>query len=322
MSKQESGSLVRRRGGGNFTTIQNEILLDNRISYKAKGIFLYLWSRSTIPDWSYNMADIIDQSKDGKDSVLSGIRELEKFKYVERVPCKKENARFSGYTYLIDDTPSLGELDHGGKSSTDHGGLSATENPPLSKEELNKEDYIVTTEVDDETPVVKESMRQAQAVATFLASKIAESIETYKQPSEASLKSWSKDIEKAIRLDGRTSEQLMDVIKWVHDGQGSFWITNIQSGKKLREKFDTLWFQMKGSVKTVDVKTRALQDFGKGNVFFKYTDDGVSTSVCIYGEYNALYDYNRNKYIDKATAEKLWAYIEKNYDTLLKAVKG
>ena len=43
-----SGVLKRKRGVGNYTTIQNEIVEDSRISYKAKGIFLYLLARSNM----------------------------------------------------------------------------------------------------------------------------------------------------------------------------------------------------------------------------------------------------------------------------------
>lgn len=55
--------------------------------------------------------------------------------------------------------------------------------------------------------------------------------------------SWSKDIEKLIRLDKRTPEEVESVILWCK-GKGNFWIPNIMSGKKLREKFPTLFAQM------------------------------------------------------------------------------
>lgn len=54
---------------------------------------------------------------------------------------------------------------------------------------------------------------------------------------------WIKDIEKALRLDGRTRKQLLDCIDWIYS-KGTFWIPNIMSGKKLREKYDQLFMQM------------------------------------------------------------------------------
>ena len=55
---------------------------------------------------------------------------------------------------------------------------------------------------------------------------------------------WSKDIDLAIRIDHRTEQQLIACIDWIYSSAGSFWIPNIMSGKKLREKFDTMESQM------------------------------------------------------------------------------
>jgi len=58
------------------------------------------------------------------------------------------------------------------------------------------------------------------------------------------LNNWADDIDKAMRLDGRTQEQLVDCIKWIYSNKGVFWQKNILSGKKLREKFDTMNMQV------------------------------------------------------------------------------
>jgi hypothetical protein len=49
---------------------------------------------------------------------------------------------------------------------------------------------------------------------------------------------WAHDIDKIIRVDGRRSEDVEAVIIWCQKDQ--FWGPNILSGRKLREKFDTL----------------------------------------------------------------------------------
>ena len=189
---------------------------------------------------------------------------------------------------------------------------------------------FVTTEVDDETSKsnsekeISKSVSEATSVAEYLATKLEESIETYKRPSKSRLKAWSRDIDRAIRLDGRTGVALKQVIRWVHDKEGSFWIPNIKSGKKLREQFDTLWFQMKSSKNNVPVKSRALSDFGLGNVFFEFMDtkNNKKIRVCLFGDYGMLYDYNRNKYIDKSQSDKVWKYIEDNYEHILNNFNG
>lgn len=56
------------------------------------------------------------------------------------------------------------------------------------------------------------------------------------------LQTWSGDIDKLIRINGRTSEQIETVIIWCQ--KDSFWHTNILSASKLREQFDQLWLKM------------------------------------------------------------------------------
>ena len=58
------------------------------------------------------------------------------------------------------------------------------------------------------------------------------------------LRSWAKHIDRAIRLDNRSPDDLQEVIKWCQADQ--FWQNNILSTQKLREKFDQLFMQMGG----------------------------------------------------------------------------
>jgi uncharacterized protein YdaU (DUF1376 family) len=53
---------------------------------------------------------------------------------------------------------------------------------------------------------------------------------------------WALDIDKLHRLDGRERDEIEAVIRWCQ--ADSFWQPNIRSGKKLRDKFDTLLGQM------------------------------------------------------------------------------
>lgn len=66
----------------NFTTIHNKLITDNNISLKAKGIMLYMLSKPA--GWNYNPKDIANNSKDGLESVYSGLKELIEAKYISR----------------------------------------------------------------------------------------------------------------------------------------------------------------------------------------------------------------------------------------------
>lgn len=66
-----------------FTQIKNEVLDDKKLSWKAKGLFAYLFSK---PDgWDFSSERIKDFAVDGSKSVLAGLKELEKNQYLERI---------------------------------------------------------------------------------------------------------------------------------------------------------------------------------------------------------------------------------------------
>lgn len=67
----------------NFTQVSNKILNDERLSFKAKGIYAFIFSK---PDgWKFAIKRIAKQTLDGYDSIKSGISELEKIGYLERI---------------------------------------------------------------------------------------------------------------------------------------------------------------------------------------------------------------------------------------------
>lgn len=78
-------------------------------------------------------------------------------------------------------------------------------------------------------------------IAEYLFLKISSQQPNFKKPN---LQVWAKDIDLALRVDGRTKDELITCINWIYSApKGSFWIANILSGKKLREKFDTMNIQ-------------------------------------------------------------------------------
>lgn len=61
--------------------------------------------------------------------------------------------------------------------------------------------------------------------------------------SEKHIAQWAKDIEKLNRIDGRSYEDIEKAIRWIKT-EGNFWVPNIISGSKLREKYPQVFLQM------------------------------------------------------------------------------
>ena len=88
-----------------YSTINNTVLRDKRLSLKAKGLLVTMLS---LPDdWDYSIEGLSAILKEGRDAIRSAIQELEKFNYVERVQDRSEGGNFNGYVYIIHETPCL-----------------------------------------------------------------------------------------------------------------------------------------------------------------------------------------------------------------------
>lgn len=101
-------------------------------------------------------------------------------------------------------------------------------------------DTDLDSDGDNEEPLPSEALALSELLYTLHVEKIDKG---KKRPTDRILKNWAEDIDKLNRLDGRPWDDIEKVIRWVKV-PGQFWAANIQSGSKLREKFDTLYAQM------------------------------------------------------------------------------
>lgn len=87
----------------NYTIMSNVHLQQAEMSLKAKGILSVMLS---LPDdWDYSIAGLVKMSKDGKDSVVSALLELEKLGYLKRTQQFDSKGHFAGYIYDIYEQP-------------------------------------------------------------------------------------------------------------------------------------------------------------------------------------------------------------------------
>ncbi len=335
---------------GDYTQVPNSMVIDMDITPNAFRFWVYVQSKPST--WKFYDKNIITETKWGKRSLARWRAELSELGYLGAVERIGNAGAKDGWDYYLGRnrgdwhkykaahmlekpiaTTEDGDIElprevtqmaTGGGDT--NGDTLLPPVSPLSKKDLSKKDSLnVTGKPDDDIPkAFTETMLDALEVAQYLSAKLSESIDNYKQPSIAGLHKWAKDIDLAIRLDNRTKAQLIDAINWIHYEAGSFWIGNVKSGKKLRSQFDTLTAQRAPAKEKVNIRTKALQAFGVGKPFFSFKDtqnDNRSVKVCIYGDYNALYDYNRSEYIAKDQANKVWDHIEKNFDAILANLK-
>ncbi|HFJ5095457.1 TPA: conserved phage C-terminal domain-containing protein [Staphylococcus aureus] len=99
---------------GNFVTVHKDFIHDSNISWKAKGILLYLLSR---PDnWQIYETELEQHSTDGLSGLKSGIKELEEIGYIQRSRKRDKSGRLNGYEYLVYEQPHHIRFSNNGKT--------------------------------------------------------------------------------------------------------------------------------------------------------------------------------------------------------------
>ena len=87
-----------------YTVMSNHHLREKEMGLKAKGLLSLMFSLPE--DWDYSIAGLVTLSKDGKDSVMTALKELEHFGYLVRTRLTDELGRFNGYDYDIYEEPN------------------------------------------------------------------------------------------------------------------------------------------------------------------------------------------------------------------------
>lgn len=119
-------SVARINKTEDYTVMSNSHFKNTEMSLKAKGLLSLMLS---LPDnWDYSIAGLVTLSKDGKDSVMSALEELERFGYLERTRVTKQDGKFDGYIYDIYEEPKTVKP-YAENPNTDK---PNTENPPQS----------------------------------------------------------------------------------------------------------------------------------------------------------------------------------------------
>ena len=136
------GETIRVQHSKDYTVISNSAIRDSRLSFKARGLHHLLLS---YPDgWEINTEHLSDQSEsDGKTSVCSALKELEKFGYLTREQARV-NGRIAGWKSVIREIPSTEPSKKARKACTarvkPQSGFPAMENPAMENPDMENPD--------------------------------------------------------------------------------------------------------------------------------------------------------------------------------------
>lgn len=130
--------IVRTRKPRNYTVINNTVLEDTRLSWRARGIAAYLLSKPD--DWNINHVHLWQNGTEGRDAVIKALDELEATGYLRRTRRQDEQGRFTTELVLYE-TPTTEN-----QESATPGKRTDSGKPGVGKPGVGKPGVLLSTE--------------------------------------------------------------------------------------------------------------------------------------------------------------------------------
>lgn len=94
--------IVRQPRKRNFTTVPNDVIENAALSFRARGLLIYMLSR---PDgWTTSAERLVSAAVEGRDAIRTALTEIETAGYLHRIK-SRDGGRFTS-TWELSDTPS------------------------------------------------------------------------------------------------------------------------------------------------------------------------------------------------------------------------
>lgn len=96
-------TIFRAKQRDRYVIVDQRIAVDNRLSFSARGLLVYLLSRPD--DWKLIVQDLQRQGNLGRDGVYKLIKELRRAGHICFKPRRDENGRMRGGEYTVWEVP-------------------------------------------------------------------------------------------------------------------------------------------------------------------------------------------------------------------------
>lgn len=120
-----------------FTTVYRAVAQDERLSLKARGLFLLL--QSLPEDWNYTVSGLAATAGTGKDQIRSALKELLEVGYLVKEQSHDGGGKFSGNVFVLqEEAPPLSDNPSTVFPSTEK---PSTGNPTVNNNNINIPPY-------------------------------------------------------------------------------------------------------------------------------------------------------------------------------------
>ena len=232
------GQIVKNKDYQHYEMIPHHLI--KNASFQAVGLWAFL---ASLPDgWDFSIRGLATIRPEGEDKIRNSVHELEELGYLERGRSRNENGTMGAGVWILNWRPKEQEAENpteekpAGENPTQE--LEPQYNNRITKDNITKYNTKESLSPRAENGTRKRVKNQeAEELAEFLKEQILRNYpnrkidKNYKQ-------NWAIDIDRAIRLDGRTPEQLKNAI--IFSSNDNFWKQQILSGANLRKHYDRL----------------------------------------------------------------------------------
>lgn len=220
-----------------FTTVDNTVLNDTNLSWKAKGLFVYLWSQAD--EWDFYETEVVKHSTDKIASLKSGLKELEQQGYLKRQRKRDDKGRLKENEWILSDNPMLEnpmlENPMLEKPMLENHTLTNTNNNNTNNNNNNNNNITTTTTGPTEIGSIYEFWESnVGSLSPYLYEEIQAIYEDWsevsKQPKEMILESIKMALDKGVR----NISYIKTILKRWYDNR----IYNIEDLKVDQERFE------------------------------------------------------------------------------------
>lgn len=130
-------AIIRQKRKERFSIVDNKVIEDERLSFKARGLLIYMLSKPD--DWKFYTEELAKRSnKDGISAIKTALNEIEDAGYLTRKQGHKKNGQFTSQDWILTDTStnspqvekSLADKAPAGKALADNRTLPNTDFKP------------------------------------------------------------------------------------------------------------------------------------------------------------------------------------------------
>ena len=152
-------AIIRQKRKERFSIVDNKVIEDERLSFKARGLLIYMLSKPD--DWKFYTDELAKRSsKDGITAIKPALKEIENAGYLLRKQGHKKNGQFASKDWVLTDTSFISPQAE--NTATEN---TPTSNTPAGNLTLPNTDFKPNTDhtnKDDDDQPVEDAFNLAQ----------------------------------------------------------------------------------------------------------------------------------------------------------------